>query len=200
MRSQRELLGGAMAEAAGSSRGSASRPTGAASQRTLVVASFNFGVNQVMLTGKETTVAKHLNNFTRVCGKCVLESEADVLFGSELGGHRLGPGAFHIDLRGKLPKPFGRKCRCARRRIILARRTCVVVLLSLPLCVKQTSPRCARHEEQTAKWTTWRVVLLSLPATAKWQWLLLVPHRRRDARRPHTGSSYPQGRRGCPRG
>ena len=143
-----------------------------------------------MVTGKETTVSKHLNNFTRVCGKCVLESEADVLFGSEIGGHRLGPGAVHIDLRDKQQKPLGEKVQMYQKSNYFgAWSFCGGA--AQPTTVRQTdNPRCARHEEQTAKWTAWRVVLLSLPATAKWQWLLLVPHRSRDGPPPRQA---PQG-------
>ena len=49
-----------------------------------MVGSFNFGVEQGMLTGKHAQ--KHCANFRRLCAKLVEEGELDILFGSEVGG------------------------------------------------------------------------------------------------------------------
>ena len=103
----------ALASSSASASRGASQPArareGAAREQMpfMTLASFNFGIDQGMLNGKR--VAKHCQNFARLCVKIVDAVEADVLFGCEVGGFRGGfskarPPIHLVDI---LNVPFG---------------------------------------------------------------------------------------------
>ena len=57
----------------------------------LRLGTFSFGIYQKKLQGKPWK-NKHSNNFERVMAKAFEEGNLDILFGCEVGGHRLGLG------------------------------------------------------------------------------------------------------------
>ena len=71
----------------------------------LRVASFTFGFDQGMMTGRHAR--KHCNNFVRICAQLVEESDCDLLFACEVGGFRMGFRHAEIDLWHLLREPFG---------------------------------------------------------------------------------------------
>ena len=100
-----------MASRAASSSHGASQPETPSSGAPLVefaVGSFNFGMQQTMLTSpKQTTIERNCANFGRVCATIVEEGYLNILFGSEVGGPRAGFRRGLIDVSDVLAKPFG---------------------------------------------------------------------------------------------
>ena len=86
-----------------------SPPPGEAADFT--VASFNFGFEQGMMTGKRSR--KHCTNFGRVCAKIVQEAEADLFFACEVGPFWQGLRRAHIHVEDILQEPFGDSVRFA---------------------------------------------------------------------------------------
>ena len=76
-----------------------------AKRADFTVASFNFGLQSLAMRGQRQH--KHLQQFARVCAKIVEQSEADMLFGCEVGGHRDGLHQVGVDLGDYLRAPFG---------------------------------------------------------------------------------------------
>ena len=84
----------------------ASQPVDLTAKRAdFTVASFNFGLVSSAMRGQKQN--KHLEQFARVCAKIVEQSEADMLFGCEVGGHRDGLHQVGVDLGDYLRAPFG---------------------------------------------------------------------------------------------
>ena len=82
-RAGREAVPPGASQPAAPARGSsAASPSGGAPQPAeITVASFNFGFEQAMMTGKSRT--KHCSNFARVCARIVEEADVDLLFARE---------------------------------------------------------------------------------------------------------------------
>ena len=106
-----------MASSASASRG-ASQPANESRQEPAVatgrcasqpasftIASFNFGFDQNMMTGKRA--GTHFSNFARVCATIVQDGDADLLFACEVGASRQGLSKAMADAADILTKPFG---------------------------------------------------------------------------------------------
>ena len=79
--------------------------SGAVQPASFTVASFNFGFEQGMMTGKQA--ATHCANFGRLCAKIVETADADMVCGCEVGAFREGFRRAGINVTEILSKPFG---------------------------------------------------------------------------------------------
>jgi hypothetical protein len=79
-------------------------------QLTIRLGTFNFGIDQQMLTGKSFT-NKHRTNFQRVVQRATSEGHFDCFFGCEVGGHMQGFNAAGLSVQDMLhPLLPGSQC------------------------------------------------------------------------------------------